>query len=371
MDPQNPDAFCDKQKSDYWQQVDLYIGGAEHAVGHLLYSRMWCKVLCDLGFISFDEPYKKLLNQGMIGGIVYYAYYDATAKKFYSYSLTPNTEGLLQFQFPNEYVGDDENLDQEEIERFCNEFTQFKSYEFVMDNGKFSFEKAITKMSKRLRNVVNPDEIIEKYGADSFRMYEMFLGPIDQDKPWNTKGIDGVSRFLKRFWAYFINEDGTVSFNQEPASTDALKTINRTLKKIAEDIEKYAFNTCISSFMICLNELQDQKCKNAELLQKFLIMLSPFAPHICQEIWQRAAMNGYILEASYPTIEEKYLSDDSFNYPISINGKTRTLITFSLDANQADIERIVLSDETVIKWLESKPVKKFILVKGRIVNVVV
>jgi leucyl-tRNA synthetase len=296
MDPQNSEAFCDKQKSDYWQQVDLYIGGAEHAVGHLLYSRMWCKVLCDLGYISFDEPYKKLLNQGMIGGIVYYAYYDASAKKIYSHSLTPNTEGLLQFQVPNEYVGDDENLDEGEIERFCNEFTQFKAFEFVMDNGKFTFEKAITKMSKRLRNVVNPDEVIEKYGADSFRMYEMFLGPIDQDKPWNTKGIDGVSRFLKRFWAYCISEDGTVLFDSELASDNAQKVINRTLKKISEDIEKFAFNTCISSFMICLNELQDQKCKNAEVFQKFLIMLSPFAPHICQEIWQRSGQNGYILK---------------------------------------------------------------------------
>ena len=371
MDPHNKETFCDRSKSDYWQQVDLYIGGAEHAVGHLLYSRMWCKVLHDLGYIGFDEPYKKLLNQGMIGGVVYYCYYDPNAKKIFSYSLTPDTTGLLQFQVPNEYVGDDENMDIEEKGRFCEEFTQFKSYEFVWDNGQFTFEKAITKMSKRLRNVVNPDQVIAKYGADSFRMYEMFLGPIDQDKPWNTKGIDGVSRFLKRFWSYCIDDNDQTTFTDEPANENALKIINRTLKKIAEDIEKYSFNTCVSSFMICLNELQDQKCRNREVMEKFLIMLSPFAPHVCEEIWQRTGKKDSILDAAYPTVDEKYLKDDSFNYPISINGKTRILMSFANDADPKDIEAAVMADATVQKWMEGKPLKKFILVKGRIVNVVV
>lgn len=371
MDPQNPDAFCDKQKSNYWQQVDLYIGGAEHAVGHLLYSRMWCKVLHDLGYINFDEPYKKLVNQGMIGGVVYHFYYDQIAKKIYSDSFKTDRGDLLQFKVPNEYVSDDETFSQEGIEGFCNEFTQFKGFEFVMDNGTFTFEKAITKMSKRLRNVVNPDEVIAKYGADTFRMYEMFLGPIDQDKPWNTKGIDGVSRFIKRFWAYCIDDNGTILLNNEPANESSLKIINRTLKKIAEDIEKYSFNTCVSSFMICLNELQTQKCRNQEVFEKFLIMLSPFAPHTAEELWHKIGNTATILDAAYPTVDEKYLTDDSFNYPISINGKTRIILPFALDADSAEIEKTVLTDATVIKWIEGKPVKKFILVKGRIVNVVV
>lgn len=371
MDPQNPDAFCDKQKSDYWQQVDLYIGGAEHAVGHLLYSRMWCKVLHDLGYINFDEPYKKLVNQGMIGGVVYHFYYDQIAKKIYSDSLKTDRSDLLQFKVPNEYVNDDETFSKEGIEGFCNEFTQFKGFEFVMDNGTFTFEKAITKMSKRLRNVVNPDEVIAKYGADTFRMYEMFLGPIDQDKPWNTKGIDGVSRFIKRFWAYCIDESGTILLNSESANEASLKIINRTLKKIAEDIEKYSFNTCVSSLMICLNELQTQKCRNRQVFEKFLIMLSPFAPHTAEELWHRIGNTTTILDAAYPAIDEKYLTDDTFNYPISINGKTRIIMPFALDADAAEIEKTVLADATVIKWIEGKPVKKFILVKGRIVNVVV
>jgi leucyl-tRNA synthetase len=371
MDPHNPNSFCDRQKSDYWQQVDLYIGGAEHAVGHLLYSRMWCKVLFDLGYLNFDEPYKKLLNQGMIGGVVYHFYYDQTARKIYSDSLKVDKSDLLQFKVPNEYVSDDESFSDESISAFCQEFTQFKGFEFVKENGTFTFEKAITKMSKRLRNVVNPDEVIAKYGADTFRMYEMFLGPIDQDKPWNTKGIDGVSRFLKRFWSYCIQEDGNVILDNEPANEASQKIINRTLKKIGEDIEKYAFNTCVSSFMICLNELQTQKCRNRQVFEKFLIMLSPFAPHTTEEIWHLLGNNTTILDASYPIIDEKYLLDDSFNYPISINGKTRIILPFALDAEPAEIEKTVLADATVIKWIEGKPVKKFILVKGRIVNVVV
>jgi leucyl-tRNA synthetase len=371
MDPQNPDAFCDKQKSDYWQQVDLYIGGAEHAVGHLLYSRMWCKVLHDLGYINFDEPYKKLVNQGMIGGVVYHFYYDQIVKKIYSDSFKTDRSDLLQFKVPNEYVSDDETFSQEGMDGFCNEFTQFKDFEFIMDNGTFTFEKAITKMSKRLRNVVNPDQVIAKYGADTFRMYEMFLGPIDQDKPWNTKGIDGVSRFIKRFWAYCIDDNGTILLNNEPANEASLKIINRTLKKIAEDIEKYSFNTCVSSFMICLNELQTQKCRNQEVFEKFLIMLSPFAPHTAEELWHRIGNTTTILDAAYPAVDEKYLTDDTFNYPISINGKTRIIMPFALDADAAEIEKTVLADSTVIKWIEDKPVKKFILVKGRIVNVVV
>lgn len=373
MDPTNSGEFCARSKSDYWQQVDLYIGGAEHAVGHLLYSRMWCKVLYDLGYIGFDEPYRKLVNQGMIGGVVYYCYYDPAAKKIYSYSLTPDPqkEGLQAFQIPNEYVGDDEHMDASERERFCVEYPQFKEYEFVTDKGKFTFEKAITKMSKRLRNVVNPDEVIETYGADAFRMYEMFLGPIDQDKPWNTKGIDGVSRFLKRLWGFCTDDEGNCSFTDEPPSEQALKIIHRTLKKNAEDIEKLSFNTCVSSFMICLNSLQDLKCRSREVMEKFLVMLSPFAPHISQEIWHRAGKTGFVLDQPYPEVLEQYLKDDTFNYPVSINGKTRLFMEFDQEAGQDEIEPRVMADPIVQKWVEGKPVRKFILVKGRIVNVVV
>ncbi|MCB9251536.1 MAG: leucine--tRNA ligase [Flavobacteriales bacterium] len=371
MDPDNQNEFCDRSKSDYWNQVDLYVGGAEHAVGHLLYSRMWCKVLHDLGYIGFDEPYKKLINQGMIGGVVYYCYYNPEIKKIYSYSLTPDTNGLLQFQVPYEYIGDDENFQTDEIEAFCEEFTQFKSYEFVMDQGNFTFEKAITKMSKRLRNVVNPDEVIENYGTDAFRMYEMFLGPIDQDKPWATKGIDGVSRFLKRFWSFYVNDDGNLTIDDAEPGEASLKLIHRTLKKVQDDIERYSFNTCISSFMICLNELQGHKCRNKEVFKKFVIMMSPFAPHICEELWQKAGFGGSVLDAQYPEAEEKFLKDDDFNYPVSVNGKMRLQMNFALNAPQSEIENSVLANEIVQKWMDGKPLKKFIFVKGRIINVVV
>ncbi|NUM31273.1 MAG: leucine--tRNA ligase [Bacteroidetes bacterium] len=371
MDPKNDNEFCSKQKSEYWNQVDLYVGGAEHAVGHLLYSRMWCKVLFDLGFINFDEPFKKLVNQGMIGGVVFYFYYNPENKKAYSFYSQVDKNQLLKFKVPNEYISDNETFEDENIIAFCEEFSQFKNYEFVRHEGIFTFEKAITKMSKRLRNVVNPDEIIAKYGADTFRMYEMFLGPLDQDKPWSTKGIDGVSRFLKRFWAYCVSTSGELMFNNEPANEESLKTINRTIKKISDDIEKLSLNTCISTYMICFNELQTQNCRNIEVFKKFFIILSPIAPFIAEELWQKAGNIDSIFNSKFPDFDEKYLTDNFFNYPVSINGKTRTVIKFNIDELQSEIEKAVYNDEIVKKWIDGKNIKKFIFVKGRIINLVI
>ncbi|MCC6720791.1 MAG: leucine--tRNA ligase [Bacteroidia bacterium] len=371
LDPHNESEFCSKKNSDYWNQVDLYIGGAEHAVGHLLYSRMWCKVMFDLGYISFDEPFKKLVNQGMIGGEVFYFYYNQEKREAYSNNLPIDKSNLLQFKVPNEYVSDEETFEENGITSFCNEFIQFKDFKFLKSNNTFTFEKAITKMSKRLRNVVNPDEIIAKYGADTFRMYEMFLGPIEMDKPWNTKGIDGVSRFLKRLWSYCIDENGKYIPDESKPCEESLKTINRTIKKISDDIEKLSLNTCISNFMICFNELQSQKCKSTEIFEKYFIILSPFAPFIAQEFWHKAGKQDSVFNCEYPEIDEKYLLDDTFNYPVSVNGKTRTLIQFHKNAIQADIEPIVLSDEKIKKWVDGKSIKKFIFVKGRIINLVI
>ena len=419
MDPQNPDAFCEKQKSDYWQQVDLYIGGAEHAVGHLLYSRMWCKVLHDLGYINFDEPYKKLVNQGMITGpsqiiwryngtsdeskhsiwntmpkIVndifnerYFIPFDKMYPIFFSSELIEKHETLRsnssQLYIPIGNPDENKIVDINELYNYSIE--KFEGV-YVTEDGIFYKQRWIRnvgtpkflstlieneKLSKSKLNTINPDDIVRSYGADAFRMYEMFLGPIEQSKPWNTKGIDGVSRFIKRFWDYCIDYDGTVLLNNEPANEASLKIINRILNKTKEDIEKYSFNTCVSSFMICLNELQAQKCRNREVFEKFLIMLSPFAPHTAEELWHRTGNTSTIIDAVYPSINEKYLKDSTFNYPISINGKTRTLMLFPNDASENDIKKAVLADTTVQKWIEGKTVKKFIFVKERIVNLVV
>ena len=382
MDPHNEDTFCAKDISSYWNQVDVYIGGAEHAVGHLLYSRMWCKVLNDLGYVNHDEPYKKLINQGMIGGSSRFVYRINGTNVFISKnrigsSLTPEekletgieTLGQVDQLHVDVTIVDGYELDLAKFRTVKNK--EYADAVFILDNGKYICGDAVEKMSKSKYNVVNPDDIIEQYGTDTFRMYEMFLGPIEVSKPWDTKGIEGVHRFLRKLWRLYFDENQGCLVTTETASKDELKVLHQTIKKIEYDTENFAFNTAVSQFMICVNELARLSCNKKEILEPLLVLLTPFAPHISEELWQSLGHTNTILDAAYPILNESYLVENSFTYPVAINGKTRTEVEFALDADTSYIQETVLKDATVLKWMEDKPLKKFIYVKGKMINVVV
>jgi len=382
MDPHNEDTFCAKDISTYWNQVDVYIGGAEHAVGHLLYSRMWCKVLNDLGYVNHDEPYKKLINQGMIGGSSRFVYRINGTNVFISKnrigsSLTP--EEILETGIETIGQVDQLHVDVNIVDGYELDLAKFSTVKnkeyadavFVLDDGKYICGDAVEKMSKSKYNVVNPDDIIEQYGADTFRMYEMFLGPIEVSKPWDTKGIEGVHRFLRKLWRLYFDENQGCLVTSESASKDELKVLHQTIKKIEHDTENFAFNTSVSQFMICVNELARLSCNKKEILEPLLVLLTPFAPHISEELWQALGHTSTILNAPYPLLNESYLVENSFTYPVAINGKTRTELEFALDAEAAYIQEEVLKDAAVLKWMEDKPLKKFIYVKGKMINVVV
>ena len=365
MDPHNDNEFCDKKWSDYWRQVDLYVGGTEHAVGHLLYSRMWTKALYDLGYISFDEPYRRLLNQGKIGGDSRLVYRIKRTNKFVSVGLKDQYDTDELHADVNMVDGVELN-----VEEFKKWRPDYNDADFILENGKYITGARLEKMGKRYFNVVNPDDVVAKYGADTFRMYEMFLGPIEQDKPWDTKGIEGVHRFLKKLWRLFANESG-VTVTDEKGTKEELKILHRTIKKVEEDTERFSFNTTISAFMVAVNDLTDSKCRKKEILQPLLILLSPYAPHIAEELWHLCGNTSTILNASMPKLDASYLVESSKEYPISVNGKMRTTININLDATQPQIEDIVLNNEVIKKWTEGKPPKKVIFVKGKMVNIVV
>lgn len=366
MDPHNDQAFCSRQASDYWGQVDIYIGGTEHAVGHLLYSRMWTKALFDLGFIGFEEPFKRLVNQGMIQGSTRFVYRVRGTSRFVSLGLKDGYE-TDQLRVDVNLV-DGFELDTEAFKQWKPDFAQA---EFVLEDGKYICGAEVEKMSKSKYNTVNPDSIVEKYGADTFRMYEMFLGPVEISKPWDTKGIEGVHRFIKKLWRLFFDEEKGKVWNEEAPGADELKVLHRAIKKIEEDTEKFSFNTAVSAFMICVNELTDLGCRKRAILEPLLILLTPYAPHICEELWAGLGHEQSILDAAYPVSESKYLVETSKNYPVSINGKLRTQMDFALDAGQDEVEKAVLANEVVQKWLDGKPHKKIIFVKGKMINVVI
>ncbi len=409
MDPHNDKTFCDKKISDYWNQVDVYVGGAEHAVGHLLYSRMWCKALYDLGHIGFDEPYKKLINQGMIQGSSRFFYrYSWSIIGQYDKELPPiiiskytgdriknkDTDAIKTLQIFLRKILDNEDAKfgidefhydltllhvdvnivngvELNIEAFKKWKPEYHNSEFILDENEFICSDSVEKMSKSKYNVVNPDDIIEQYGTDTFRMYEMFLGPLEVSKPWDTKGIEGVHRFLKKLWRLYADENNGLNISEEKATNDELKVLHQTIKKVAFDIENFAFNTSVSQFMICVNELSKLQCNKREILQPLLVILTPFAPHISAELWSMLGNESSILDAEFPAVEEKYLVENTFRYPVAIQGKARTEMEFALDASQQEIESKVLADEIVLKWMEGKPMKKFIFVKGKMINVVV
>ena len=368
MDPHNATTFCDKKVSDYWNQVDLYVGGTEHAVGHLLYSRLWTKILYDLGHIGFDEPFKKLLNQGMIQGSSRLACRVRNSNRFVSYGLK-NKYDVDEIYVDVNFV-DGVELDISEFKKWKT--GEYANAEFILEqDGKYICGVETEKMSKSKYNTVNPDVLCEKYGADTFRMYEMFLGPVEASKPWDTKGIEGVHRFLRKLWRLF-NDDikGKIWVDEKPTEAE-LKILHRTIKKIEEDTEKFSFNTAVSAFMICVNDLADTKCYKKEILEKVLILLVPYAPHIAEELWHQVGNTTTILDAQYPTFNPALLVESSKEYPVSINGKVRTNISLALTLEQVEVEEIILQNEIIQKWLEGKTPKKIIYVKNKMINIVV
>ena len=364
MDPRNNEALISKQANAYWQNVDLYIGGTEHATGHLIYSRFWNKFLFDIGTICKDEPYDKLINQGMIQGRSNFVYRIVGTNTFVSYNLKD--------QYETQPIHVDVNIvsnDILDIQRFREWMPDFKNAEFILEEDKYICGWAVEKMSKSMFNVVNPDDIVERYGADTLRLYEMFLGPLEQSKPWDTNGIDGVHRFLKKLWGIFFQAD-TWAITDEPATAEELKTLHKTIKKITFDIENFSFNTSISAFMICVNELTAQKCRKRSIMEPFLVLLNPFAPHITEELWHRLGNTSSICDAQFPLCEERFLAESTLKYPVSFNGKVRFTIELPANSDKNKVEKAALENEQTQKYLDGKTPKRIIVVPGKIINIV-
>tara|TARA_B100001123_G_scaffold179949_1_gene206175 strand:+ start:703 stop:3399 length:2697 start_codon:yes stop_codon:yes gene_type:complete len=364
LDPLNKNKFAEDDKIEYWMPVDLYIGGAEHAVLHLLYSRFWHKVLYDLGYVNTSEPFKKLVNQGMILGRSNFIYRIKDSNKYVSYNLRKN------YEYTKLHV--DVNLvenDRLDINKFINSSKEYKNAEFVLEGKDYLCGFETEKMSKSKSNVVNPDSIINKYGADTLRMYEMFLGPIEQSKPWNTNGIEGVFKFLNKFWSLFHNKENFYLSDDEPNKNE-YKVLHSSIKKIQDDIERLSINTCISQLMITANKLSKLNCNKRKILEPLVIITSPFAPHICEELWNKSGNTNSISEAIYPNFNDEYLMEEEYEYPIMINGKLRTKQKFSLNISNSEIEKSVIENKIVDKWVGEKTIKKIIIVPKKIINIV-
>lgn len=373
-DPHNDKEFAERKATDYWNQVDLYIGGTEHAVGHLLYSRMWTKFLFDYGFISFDEPYKKLVNQGMITGK---SFFFATAgNQIVSYKKDDKEVQFVRFKYGHKHVDTSGKITRHKLEQLiqngevelpCSDIR----WEGEGDDAFLLLKEESEKMSKSKFNVDNPDDLVAQYGADTFRMYEMFLGPVEQSKPWDTKGIEGVHRFLKKLWRLFYDENKGLIITDDKATPAELKVLHKTIKKITDDTERFSFNTAVSAFMIAVNELSELKCYKKEILTPFVILLCPYAPHIAEELYHAAGNIESVIATAFPVANEKYLVENEKEYPVSVNGKVRTTIKISLNALQDEVESLVLNNDVIQKWVDEKPVKKVIYVKNKMINIVV
>ncbi len=360
MDPHNAEAIYSKEAIEYWQDVDLYIGGSEHATGHLLYSRFWQKFMYDRGWAPKPEFAKKLINQGMITGTSAFVYKDLNKNLLYSKGLVQDKK-VIPIHADVALVNAADELD---IDGFKNFRPEFQDAEFILEEGKYIVGREIEKMSKSKYNVVNPDQICEDYGADSLRLYEMFLGPLEQSKPWNTAGITGVHSFLKKLWKLYQSPDDSTPTQEN------LKTLHKTIKKVEEDIENFSFNTSVSTFMICVNELTAQKCASKAVLEPLTILVSPYAPHIAEELWEKLGYTGSITYAPFPQFEEQYLVESTKEYPISFNGKMRFTLELPLDMDRPAIEAAVMAHERTAKYLEGRTPKKIIVVPGKIVNIV-
>ena len=364
MDPHNDKALVSSEANGYWRSVDLYVGGTEHATGHLIYSRFWNKFLYDLGYVCEDEPFRKLVNQGMIQGRSNFVYRIVGTNKFVSSGL--------KSAYDTTEIHVDINLvhnDKLDLEAFRKWRPEFEDAEFVLENGEYICGWAVEKMSKSMYNVVNPDDICNSYGADTLRLYEMFLGPVEQSKPWDTKGIDGVNRFLKKFWRLFYDRDNWL-VNDEKASPAELKVLHKLIAKEQEDIENFSYNTTISAFMIAVNELGALKCSKKEILEPMVVLLSPFAPHMAEELWQNLGHDSSVTEASFPEYVAAYAAEDNVTYPVQFNGKMRFTVELPKSASPAEVEAAVRSMEQTAKWSEGKNIVKVIVVPGRIINIV-
>ena len=366
MDPHNNKALVDPKVDEYWKNVDLYVGGTEHATGHLIYSRFWNKFLHDVGASVVEEPFQKLVNQGMIQGRSNFVYRIKDTHTFVSLNLKDQYE-VTPLHVDVNIVSND-ILDLEAFKAWRPEYAEA---EFILEDGKYICGWAVEKMSKSMFNVVNPDMIVDKYGADTLRMYEMFLGPVEQSKPWDTNGIDGVHRFIRKFWSLFYSRTDEYLVKDEPATKEELKSLHKLIKKVTGDIEQFSYNTSVSAFMICVNELSNLKCNKKEILEQLVITLAPFAPHVCEELWDTLGHETSVCDAAWPAYNEEYLKEDTINYTISFNGKARFNMEFDADAASDTIQAAVLADERSQKWIEGKTPKKIIVVPKKIVNVVV
>ena len=365
MDPHNSEALVGKEADSYWRNVDLYIGGTEHATGHLIYSRFWNKFLYDLGCVCEPEPFKKLVNQGMIQGRSNFVYRIKDTNTFVSYNLRDQYD-VTPIHVDVNIV----NNDILDIDAFRNWRPEFATAEFVLEDGKYVCGYAVEKMSKSMFNVVNPDDIVERYGADTLRLYEMFLGPLEQSKPWDTNGIDGVNRFIKKLWGLFYKGDNLLVDDSEP-TRDNLKSIHKLIKKVTSDIEGFSFNTSVAAFMICVNELSQQKCHSRVVLEQLLVLLAPFAPHVAEELWHAVGHDTTVCDAVWPQFNEEYLKEDKVKYAVSFNGKVRFTIEVDADTPSDEVEKTALSHSLAAQWLEGKSVKRVIVVPRKIVNIVV
>ena len=393
MDPRNNDEFVSKEANDYWQQVDLYIGGAEHGTGHLIYSRFWNKFLFDIGATCKDEPFQKMINQGMIQGRTSFVY-RVNIQKFKDYFagkempfdverldsanlfVSKNIEG-------REYYSDPIRVDISMVHNDILDIEEFKQWRDDLKGAEFVFEQdkegnpiyvcgwEVEKMSKSKFNVQNPDDLVEKYGADTLRLYEMFLGPLEQSKPWDTQGIEGVYRFIRKFWRLYTDENNEFSFSDEPATKEELKSLHKLIKKEEDDIERISFNTVVSAFMICVNELTDLKCSKREILEPLAIMISPYAPHLAEELWHQMGHNDSVVMQKFPEFVESYIVENNFTYPVSINGKKRFDLELPIALSPAEIEKIVVATPEAAKWTEGKSIKKVIVVPKKIINIVI
>ncbi len=366
MDPHNDKALVSKEADSYWKCVDLYLGGSEHATGHLIYSRFWNKFLKDLGVSEVEEPFSKLINQGMIQGRSNFVYRIKDTNTFVSFGLKD--------QYDTTPIHVDVNIvsaDVLDLDAFKKWRPEYESAEFILENGKYICGWAVEKMSKSMFNVVNPDVIIERYGADTLRMYEMFLGPLEQSKPWDTNGIDGCHRFIRKMWNLFTDKEGNLNINDDAPSKDELKSIHKLIKKVTEDIENFSYNTSVAAFMICVNELSALKCNKRVVLTDLVKLIAPFAPHIAEELWQALGNQTTVCDAQWPKFDESYLKEDSITYSISFNGKTRFTLDFPADATQQEIQDAVLANEKAQGYIDGKPIRKVIVVPRKIVNIVI
>ncbi|MBO7636970.1 MAG: class I tRNA ligase family protein, partial [Paludibacteraceae bacterium] len=364
MDPHNNNALVGKEENAYWQNVDLYLGGSEHATGHLIYSRFWNKFLYDLGYVVKDEPFQKLINQGMIQGRSNFVYRVKGTNTFVSLGLKDQYETTPIHVDVN--IVSNDILDTEAFKKWKPEY---QTADFILEDGKYVCGWAVEKMSKSMFNVVNPDDIVERYGADTLRLYEMFLGPIEQSKPWDTNGIDGVHRFLKKFWGLFFEGDQFAVVDKEP-SKEELKSLHKLIKKVTYDIEHFSYNTSVAAFMICGGELASLKCRTKSILEQMVILIAPFAPHIAEELYHRMGHEESVCDAKWPSYDESYLKEDEVKYPISFNGKVRFSLMLPSTMSKEEVEKVALANEQTAKFLDGKPLKKVIVVPGKIVNIV-